>query len=164
MQPICAMSVIFFQSLPSFVFFLLFFFLILSLLFFQLFPSLFGSSSPYYSTSYRYNSLNSSSPFLTLHLPIFFCISPYYYSSSNSSPPFFGSSSGPIIPHITITIPPTIHLPSFLFFFFFFFFFFYKFTITFSTPLSLSPSSIQSMFCLPKYMITLLLSFKGFIF
>jgi hypothetical protein len=116
---------------PLIHFFLLFFFLILSLLFFQPFPSLFGSSSPHYSTSYHYNSLNFSSPFLTLHLPIFFSISPYCYSSSNSSSPFFGSSSGPIIPHITVTIPPTIHLPVF------FFFFFYKFTITFSTPLSL---------------------------
>jgi hypothetical protein len=132
---------------PLIRFFLLFFFLILSLLFFQPFPSLFGSSSPHYSTSYRYNSLNSSSPFLTLHLPIFFSISPYYYSSSNSSPPFFGSSSGPIIPHISITIPPTIHLPSFLFFFFFFFFLFFfsinllllSLHLSLSLPLPFSP-------------------------
>jgi hypothetical protein len=131
------MSVIFFQSLPSFVFLaLLLSHPIITLL--PTIPFLFGSSSPHYSTSYHYNSSNSSSPFLTLHLPIFFSISPYCYSSSNSSPPFLALLL-PIIPHITVTIPPTIHLPFTLLFFFFF----YKFTITFSLSLSLpfSPCS-----------------------
>jgi hypothetical protein len=130
----CAMSVIFipippliapcqssFSNLSPHLFFWLFFFLILSLLFFQPFPSFFSSSSPHYSTSYHYNSSNSSSPFLTLHLPIFFSISPYCYSSSNSLPPFLALLLS-IIPHIIVPIPPTIHLPIF-------FFFCYKFTI-----------------------------------
>jgi hypothetical protein len=35
-------------------------------------PFIFNSSSPHYSTPYQYDSLNPSSPFLTLLLPILF--------------------------------------------------------------------------------------------
>ena len=121
-------------------------------------------------------------------------LSSYRYSSSNHSPSSLVLLL-PIIPHLTITILPTLPLPFWLFIspssflslltvtlllilylpfwlFFsplfhilsfqflqpsispFFFFFCYKFTITFSTSLSLP--LIQSMFCLPKNMITLL--------
>ena len=85
-------------------------------LFFPSFPSIFGSSYPHYSTSYHYNFSDSSSPFLSLHLSIFFSISLYRYFSSNSSPLFLALLL-PIIPHITVTTPLTIHLLIFLFLF-----------------------------------------------
>ena len=63
-------------SLPFWLFFSphIFFCLILPLLFLQHFPSLFGSPSPHYSTSYHCNSYNPTSPFFTFLLSIFFSI------------------------------------------------------------------------------------------
>ncbi len=81
---LCHVSHLFSNPSPHFFFWL--FFLTLPILFFQPFPSIFGSSSLHYSTPYRYNSFNSSSPFLTLLLPI--------------------------IPHLTVTISLTLPLPS----------------------------------------------------
>ena len=53
--------------------------------------------------------LHSSSPFLTLLLPILFSISLYHNFSSNLSHPFLAFLL-PIIPHLTKTIPLTLTL------------------------------------------------------
>ena len=75
--------------------------------------------------------------FLTISIHFFFCFSSrhyfslYYYSSSNPSPPFWLPFST-LSPHLTGTLPPTLHP---FFFFFFAHLIFYKFAITSSTPL-----------------------------
>ena len=77
-SPDCVMSAIFFQCIHF-----LFLLFIFQLLPFYLFPSIFCSSSPHYSTFYRYNFSNPSFIFFTLLLPIFFAISLYHYFFSN---------------------------------------------------------------------------------
>ena len=77
-SPDCVMSAIFFQCIDF-----LFLLFIFQLLLFYLFPSIFCSSSPHYSTFYRYNFSNPSFIFFTLLLPIFFAISLYHYFFSN---------------------------------------------------------------------------------